>query len=156
MNLPKYEVAISRNRLRYEFFSVGKRGRILKVVEYTNLADLGWWNLGFGDFDGLTSELSDTVVTDNGDGSKVMATVVNTLISFLDDYPDATVVFSGSDERRDRIYKRMVVNYRDEFSSLLIISGLTEDGVASVIEPDTYYFAFLIRKAWQFYQLLIG
>lgn len=35
-----------------------------------------FWNLGFGDLDEKTGNISDSVVSDNGDGRKVLATVI--------------------------------------------------------------------------------
>jgi hypothetical protein len=54
------------------------------------------YNLGFGDFDPITNQIDDKVVSDNGDLIKVMATVISLALKFLDDNPMAMVFFEGS------------------------------------------------------------
>ncbi len=46
-------------------------------------------NLGFGDKDLQTGEVDDTVISDNGDSQKVLATVAATVYAFTDKYPEA-------------------------------------------------------------------
>ena len=129
MNKPSYDVAVSRNRLRYEFISVGPKGNIRKVVECVYLENLTLWNLGFGDFDPVTGKISDDVVSDNGDGRKVIATVALTLFTFFEKHPNETIIFTGSDERRTLLYNRTVSQFYDEFSDQLLITGLSQQGI---------------------------
>ena len=42
----------------------------------------GYYNLAFGDFNEETTEIDDNIITNNGDGIKVLATVVSTLYAF--------------------------------------------------------------------------
>jgi hypothetical protein len=147
MNIPVYELTISEDRLRYEFISVGSKGQIHKIIEYTYLPGVAFWNLGFGDLDETTGHISDSVVSDNGDGRKVLATVIRSLLSFFNTHPAETIIFTGSDERRTRVYHRIAIQYQREFLSLLAINGLTEDGLEESIETDKRYLAFVIRKA---------
>ncbi len=77
MKLPKYPLA-SRDKLQtFEFISEGRKGLIHKLVQYkqTNLKDI--FNLAFGDKDHTSGEIDDTVISNNGDSEKVLATVVN-------------------------------------------------------------------------------
>ena len=147
MNVPVYELTTSKDRLRYEFVSVGPKGQIRKVIEYTYLTGIEFWNLGFGDLDEPTGRIGDSVVSDNGDGRKVLATVIRSLLSFLNEHPAETIVFTGSDERRNRVYHRIAVQHQSDFLVLLTINGLTEDGSEETIETDKSYLAFVIRKA---------
>ena len=103
------------------------------------------WNLGFGDFDLLTGEVRDSVISNNGDGKKVMATVVKTLIDFFAKRPQETVIFTGSDDRRTSIYKRVILQYYADFSERLLISGLNAEGIEEAIETSTPYIAFIVR-----------
>ena len=146
MNIPKYDIKASDNRLRYEFISTGPKGSIQKVVEYTYLSELGFWNLGFGDYDSLSDQINDTVVTDNNDARKVLATVVETLFDFFKVYSDQTVIFTGSDKRRNRVYNRAVALYQHQYANNLIITGLGDDDNERSLETDGVYFAFFIRK----------
>lgn len=116
------------------------------MVEYTYLPLLNFWNLGFGDFDESSGEISDTITTDNGDARKVVATVAVTLLDFFAAYPEETVIFSGSDSVRTRAYQRAIVQYATSFASVLKFSGLTEEGEEIPIETDRPYFAFLVKR----------
>jgi hypothetical protein len=104
MHLPRYQLLTSDNRQQFRFYSVGLRGTILKLIEFTYIDSLDFWNLGFGDFDVETGRIDDQVVSDNGDGRKVLATVAYALRQFLSTYPDATVFFAGSTVQRTRVY----------------------------------------------------
>ena len=42
----------------------------------------GYFNLGFGDLDVETREINDEIITNNGNGQKVLATLVSTIYSF--------------------------------------------------------------------------
>jgi len=96
MHQPRYDLVVSPNRSRYEFVSVGPRGSIRKVVEYTYLDELAIWNLGFGDVNPVTDEISDDVISDNEDGRKVMTTVLMTLFTFFGEYSGDTVILLGA------------------------------------------------------------
>ena len=87
MHQPRYDLVVSPNRSRYEFVSVGPKGSIQKIVEYAYINELSIWNLGFGDVNPVTGEISDDVISDNGDGRKVMATVFMTLFTFFKKIP---------------------------------------------------------------------
>jgi hypothetical protein len=146
MNRPSYEIAISNNRRRYEFVSIGPKGTIHKAVEYLYLDYLNVWNLGFGDLDLESGYIADDVVSDNGDGPKVLTTVALTLLEFLDEYPNEVVIFTGSDDRRTRIYYRIIKRFRFDFDGQLQITSLTLDGIEVDIETDMQHSAFIIRR----------
>lgn len=57
MILPRYEIKSDASFTVFEFTSVGKKGEISKIVQYseTNLKD--FYNLGFGDKDLETGEV---------------------------------------------------------------------------------------------------
>ncbi len=71
MNLPIYQYRTNESYLDYEFISEGPKGRIKKVVRFLQISD-DVYNLGFGDLDEVTGEISDTVITDNKDSLKVL------------------------------------------------------------------------------------
>lgn len=81
-----YDVDISSDFLTFEFESVGSKGRITKVVRYTEINVRGFYNLGFGDKDPVTGYISDLTVTNNADSQKVLATVASTLYVFVNHY----------------------------------------------------------------------
>ncbi|MEJ0104387.1 MAG: hypothetical protein WDO19_18270 [Bacteroidota bacterium] len=95
MLLERYKYSINENFLDYEFNSEGPRGIIKKIVRFTHIAE-NVFNLAFGDLDKRTGEISDTVVTNNSDSRKVLATVAATLHDFTLQYPEAIVLAKGS------------------------------------------------------------
>ena len=68
-------------------------------------------NLAFGDKDHTTGEIDDTVISNNGDSEKVLATVVATVYAFTDKYPDATIYATGSTKARTRLYRMGITKY---------------------------------------------
>jgi hypothetical protein len=84
MKIDKYELKSGEQLEVFEFGSIGQKGRIPKIVQYTptNYKDL--YNLGFGDKNIETGEIEDNVISNNGDSEKVLATVVATLYAFID------------------------------------------------------------------------
>lgn len=76
------------------FLGLGPKGRIKKLVQYTkNLKD--FFNLGFGGGAEAAGEINDTVITNNGDSQKVLATVASTVYAFTDKHPDAWIYVQG-------------------------------------------------------------
>lgn len=114
--LPRYELKSDESLTVFEFVSVGGRGEIAKIVQYseTNLKD--FYNLGFGDKDLQTGAVDDTVISDNGDGQKVLATVAATVYAFTDKYPNAWIYATGSTKSRTRLYRIGLTNNLDEIT----------------------------------------
>lgn len=145
MNQPTYDLETSDDVLTFEFQSVGPVGTITKVVVYSPLPLLtGYYNLGFGDLNEL-GDLSDEAVTNNGDMSKVLATVVSTLFVFFTVYPAATVYFRGSTGLRTQLYQRIIQSNLTDFESFLLILGI-KNGAEQLFDKQTQYDSFLIRK----------
>ena len=114
MQLDKYQIRSGEQLTVYEFVSIGPMGRITKIVQYmpTNYKDL--YNLGFGDKNLETGELNDNIISNNGDGEKVLATVVATLYAFTDKYPQAMIYATGSTKYRTRLYRMGINKYIDQ------------------------------------------
>lgn len=141
----RYHVNTSSDLLTFEFVSVGPKGGVTKVVRYTEIDIKGFYNLGFGDKDPVTDYISDLTVTNNNDSQKVLATVAATLYTFTDNYPDATVIATGSTEVRTRLYRMGITNNFTEIERDFVVLGLTE----TIWEPfrkNVIYEAFLVRR----------
>lgn len=71
MKLDKYELKSGEQLEVFEFVSIGTKGKIPKLVQYTptNYKDL--YNLGFGDKNIETGEINDNIISNNGDSKKV-------------------------------------------------------------------------------------
>ncbi len=103
----------------FEFVSEGPKGEISKLVQFgeTNLKD--FYNLAFGDKDPATGEINDSVVSNNNDSDKVLATVVATVYAFTNKHPEAWVYATGSTRSRTRLYRMGLTKYLAEIGRIL-------------------------------------
>lgn len=93
----------SKQKLRYYFESLGEK-TIIKVIEYSVINIIGGryvYNLGFGDYNEDTGEISDDISSNNGDVYIVFNTVLNTVPLFFTRFPDAVIMVGGSDSHSD-------------------------------------------------------
>lgn len=108
MHIQPYPILFShRNRL-FEFHSLGPKGLIRKIVLFQCLEG-NVYNLAFGDAaDEESFELHDDVVSDNEDMERVVRTVADCVHQFLGYDFEKIVLFKGFDERRNRLYRKMI------------------------------------------------
>ena len=144
MQLPRYTYKTNENFLDYEFESTGPKGNIKKVVRFSQISN-NVFNLGFGDLDEETGEISDINVTNNNDSRKVLATVAATVRDFTLQYPDAWIIAKGSTLSRTRLYRIGITNHWNEISAEFEIFGL-KDGSWKAFEMRRDYEAFLVRR----------
>jgi len=144
MKLDKYELKSGELLEVFEFVSVGTKGKIPKIVQYTptNYKDL--YNLGFGDKNIETGEIDDTVISNNGDSEKVLATVITTLYAFIDKHQNAMVYATGSTKSRTRLYRMGITKYLNEIKEDFDIFGELEYGWEE-FRKDVDYEAFLVK-----------
>jgi hypothetical protein len=146
MNYPRYEYATEEELNIFEFESIGLKGKITKIVQYTEMSIEGYYNLGFGDLDIETKEINDEVVTNNGDGQKVLATVVSTIYAFTGKYPDAYVYATGSNEVRTRLYRMGITNNLEELKKDFHVYGLRNDEEFEPFIVGEDYLGFLVTR----------
>lgn len=125
MKIERYDVTISTDQTEYRFISEGRQGRILKKVRFTLIHSSGVYNLGFGDVNPLTGQVSDLDVSDNGDTQKVLATVAGIALNFLHHNPEASLYAKGSTPSRDRLYRMGLTRHYEEISQFLEVYGWT-------------------------------
>lgn len=109
----------------------------------TNLKDV--YNLAFGDKDHTTGEIDDTVISNNGDSEKVLATVVATVYAFTDKYPDATIYATGSTKARTRLYRMGITKYFLEATKDFEILGERIDDWET-FKKNVEYDGFLVKR----------
>lgn len=105
----------------------------------------GLFNLAFGDKDEHTGEINDTVISNNNDSEKVLATVVATLYAFTDKHPDAYVLATGRTKSRTRLYRMGITKYFDEIKKDYNIYGLRNEEWEN-FEKEIEYEAFLAKR----------
>jgi hypothetical protein len=134
---------------RYIFASIGKT-RIIKAVDFTPTTIPNLYSLSFGDLqsDGTVDDIS---ISNNGDILKVLSTVVQIAMDFLNYNPHFKLVFTGSTDERTRLYARILKMYESEFRKSFTISALiaTEHFYKEIdFNPqDAFkYSAFFLKK----------
>jgi hypothetical protein len=130
----------------YEFISEGPNGLIKKIVEYTETSTENVYNLGFGDFDEATNGINDLSITNNGDSSKVLATVASTVYAFTEKYPSAWIFATGSTTVRTRLYRMGITNNLAEISEDFLVFGYNSEGNWENFVVGEDYEAFLLTK----------
>jgi hypothetical protein len=146
MNYPRYDYSAGNELNIFEFESIGNKGKIKKIVQYTEMSIKGYFNLGFGDLDLKTREINDEIITNNGDGQKVLATVVSTLYSFTGKNPDAYVYATGSSVSRTRLYRMGITNNLEELKKDFFVFGLRNDNVFESFIVGEDYLGFLVTR----------
>ncbi len=89
----------------FEFISEGPQGFVKKRVQYQKIIGTGLHNLSFGDVNPETGKTDYSIVTNNKDTKKVLATVAATVYEFMDEYPEARVYIEGGSLSRTRYIK---------------------------------------------------
>ena len=124
MKYPRYEYQTEDELHFFEFTSIGTQGNIKKIVQYSKVSVDNIYNLAFGDYDESTNEINDTIVTNNVDSKKVLATVVSTVYAFTGRYPDYWVFATGSTEVRTRLYRMGITNNLNELKEDFYVYGM--------------------------------
>lgn len=147
MDLSKYKLSSKLNLTKFEFTSEGLNGNIEKIVIYelVEIENVELFNLCFGDKNPLTGELDDTIISNNGDRNKILATVALTAYLFTDTYKDALILMKGNTEVRTRLYQMAINTYYDEIKQDFSIFGLL-DGEPNTFEKNVNYTGFLIKR----------
>jgi hypothetical protein len=145
MNYDKYECKTGESLLFYEFESDGPKGKVTKLIEYTETELKGFYNLGFGDKDHETGKIDDTVITNNGDSKKVLITVAYSVYTFTDKYPNSWIYAIGSTKARTRLYRMGIANNLSVILQDFEIHGLRCNSWHE-FQKNVDYDAFLIRR----------
>jgi len=144
MRLPHYIYRTNDSFLDYEFISEGPRGNIKKVVRFSQIS-ANAFDLAFGDLDEKTGDISDTVVTNNDDSRKVLATVAATVYDFSFQYPGVWIVAKGRTHSRNRLYRMGISNNWQEINTEFEVYGLINEEW-KLFEAGKDYDAFLVRR----------
>lgn len=148
MNLEKYDYKTNDAYFDFEFDSVGPKGVIHKIARFSSIGQ-SVYNFGFGDLNKSTGEISDTVVSNNSDGDKVLATVASIVHDFTAVYMYAAVFIRGTSIARTRWYQMGISRHWTEIDKEFEISGLKGDEWEP-FRRGVNYQAFLGRRRISF------
>ena len=141
----RYTVEFGADFRVFEFVSEGPKGKVRKIIQYTEINLKNYFNLGFGDKNDTTNEMDDLVVTNNNDSQKVLATVAATLFEFTYHHPDANVIAIGSTLARTRLYRIGITNNLEAIEKDFEISGLQSNTWHKFVK-GVEYDAFLVKR----------
>lgn len=129
-----------RVEYRYDFVSVSADKEISKIVLFTLTNSSGVYNLALLDLlpDGQTSDMSETK---NKDMRTVLATVVQIVMNFLDKNPLSIVLFQGSDQKRQRLYRIIINQEFERINQQFRVFGSINGQIES-FEPNRPYSFF--------------
>ncbi|MBC7568652.1 MAG: hypothetical protein H7319_02820 [Spirosoma sp.] len=150
-----YKLQTDSTQRIYFFESTSPERTIKKVIQFEELVDRPnlpslsmkeIYNIGFGDVDDETGEVSDTIDSKNGDKDKVLRTVALSVLKFLNAYPTVAVYAEGSTKSRIREYQMSLSRSYDELVENYVIHGLLKDGSWSLFERNINYYAFVVYR----------
>jgi len=154
MKHSQYDLYRNTTTTIFEFNSSGPNGEIKKIIIFNATQSKEIYNLAFGDL--IYNEvlkkyiLDDSIVTDNGDRNKILATVTRSIYIFTEKYPEKMVFFKGSTLGRTRLYRRAISINLEELSETFIIFGATKNEFGNVIsvpfKPNDDFFGFIIKR----------
>ncbi len=127
------------------FISEGTKGKIPKLIKFSETSLKGFYNLAFGDKDIETGEINDIVVSNNGDSVQVLATIVSAVYAFTNVEKEAWIYATGSTKARTRLYRMGITKYFDEIMQDFVIFGL-KNNQWQEFEKQTEYTAFVVQR----------
>jgi hypothetical protein len=145
MQIETYEIEIGESGRVFQFVSEGPRGKIPKLVKFTELNIRGVYNLGFGDLNPYHSGMDDQARSDNGDAERVLATVVQTVLAFTTLYPRALIFAKGSTPARTRMYQIGISKHLEEILENFRVQGQIDGGWEDFRKGRSYQ-AFLAER----------
>jgi hypothetical protein len=132
MNREIYNYTFNKEDATFQFDSVGPKGTIRKFVGYTlyDKLDDGTiiLNLAFGDLEDDNYNFNDTVISNNSDRDKVLATVARTIIDVMNLYDNIGITATGSTASRTRLYQMGINANKESIDEFFEIKGLTDSG----------------------------
>ncbi|MBO9617273.1 MAG: hypothetical protein J7619_31605 [Dyadobacter sp.] len=138
-----YQFEASADYLYFWFESCSSGCTIPKIVEFDEI-EIGTFNLAFGDIDSH-GRLNDSVVSNNGDMEKVLATVVQVVLTFLEKYPTRRVYFSGNSPARNRLYRAILSRDIENWSNVFEVDGITE-GERIAFRQGVNFEGFIVKR----------
>lgn len=145
MNQPRYQITSDKNLFSFEFVSKGKNGDIHKIVlfEPTDYPEL--FNLVLADMNIDTGILDDNNVSNNGDLSLILATVVSAIYKFTEHNPEAIIYIHGNSRTRNRLYRMCISRHLRELENDFYIFGETL-GNWEQFSKDKEYQVFIAKR----------
>ncbi len=147
MTEPPYPFLVSNNALDYSFESVSDSKIVNKAIAFQMFpGNPIFYNMALVDVDD-TGKINDLAISNNQDMARVLATVLNALLTFFGKYPNKLVHFKGSDEEgfRIRLYRIVIARELSKANELSEIYGQLSTGSYEYFQPNRPYIAFIFQ-----------
>lgn len=144
MELPRYQISTNEDQTIFKFISDGPKGKITKIAIYQPMNEPDLYNLALGDLNVNTGEINFEIKTNNGDRDVILATLSETVYSFLFNRANCSIHFKGSDPVRTRLYQMAISNYFEELSEDFEIQGKLKYDISRFTKGVNYE-AFIIQ-----------
>jgi len=144
MNNKSYPFRYNEDFTQFDFQSIGKRGVFEKAITFSIISE-NIYNLALMDFDPISHAYNDQSVTDNGDMPEILATVMITIIDFLDRYPERKIYLVGNSKSRTRLYQIAINKALMQIKKDLTVLGYYENEWIA-FEPNRKFESFLIGR----------
>ena len=118
-----YDIKSSQRKLYFLFMSEGPKGNIEKVVMFQEFGN-SFYNLAFGDMS--NGKINDSVVSNNQDFVKVLATVAKCVYEFIEVYPGVKIKITPVDEGRKLLYNAVFRRHHQTISEKFEIFGIVK------------------------------
>lgn len=145
MNLERYPVEAKPDFKQFDFFSVGPKGTIRKVVLFQQVR-YNIYNVAFGDWDEDLQKIDTTTRSNNEDRDKVLATVASAVVEFFEHYPGATICAKGNLPANTRLYQIKINKNSGEIGERFCIRGLFNDALEDLVAGRNYESFALWKK----------
>lgn len=125
----------------FAFESIGFK-TITKLVSFYE-EDEAIYSISFCDLDADGNPLPVTASSNNGDAYAVLATVSQIIQYFLTAHPAAAVAIVGADDRRARIYYKLLTRSLKNESRFLV-EGIKFDNTTEPLIAGTHYKGYVV------------
>ncbi|SFD10609.1 hypothetical protein SAMN05518672_101502 [Chitinophaga sp. CF118] len=150
MRLDQYKFIANETFASFTFNSVGPNGIIKKVINYQQVDALADGtpviNLGFGDWDEQKGKVDDSIISNNQDREKILATVASTILMYTEKYGKLPIVAKGSSPAKTRLYQMGINANRTEVENLFSVFGLLNKNWVKFESGQNYEAFLVIRK----------
>ncbi|MEA5458239.1 hypothetical protein VB796_04285 [Arcicella sp. LKC2W] len=142
MDEPIYSYKKSYDILTFDFESIGPNGISKKQIVYSSLEETeDIFSLSL--FEVFEDGHDVYFESKNKDLTKIMATVLRTMLEFFDKYPSCKIGFTGSEPKRTRLYRTVISKIKSQVD-FLRIEAISLNGEIVDYEPNENYLAYVI------------
>jgi hypothetical protein len=124
--LEKYNYTSDKTLKVYSFLSNGPSGPIHKIAKFSEIGQ-NIYNFGFGDYNPVTNDISDTNVSNNQDTDVIMGTLGSIIYDFTNIFLDAAIFVEGTNKARTRLYQMNINKHWERMSPVFDVFGLKDD-----------------------------